>query len=352
MKESSKRTVINVISGKGGTGKTLLACVLADMLGTAMDTSVIVVDLDVFVRGLTSLLYFHREERLRIAKEDELVVADYFVQKLVHPDRAKNRIAVAKYRSFHVVPAVSRIDELLSFRDLSPDNRDEARAILGNLLANIPDEFGLVLLDSRAGYDELISATHEISTVSICVEEEDPISRVTADNLVAQLRTDSKTPVFRLINKARGITSEKQLGRSSGGVTDIGVIPFDMDVMNSFGSREFWDVISRSLYRSAVAQSWNLLVSKMQIGVKLTVPRASPVGNERFEAYFGLFSTKDRVFLFYGLMVAALGIAYGVLGREFIYDAIHDPLRLMAFLAGIAGLFFSVSVLVRSRKPR
>ncbi len=357
MSQQAEVTIINIISGKGGTGKTLFACVLADMLGNAPDTSVLMVDLDVFVRGLTSLLYFHREERLHIAAEDELVVAKLFTGKVTKPSPTLHRLAITKYRSFDVVPAVSRIDEVLSVHDLSPDNHLEARRILQTLLALIPAKYRFVVLDSRAGYDELIAATHELSDVSICVEEPDPISRVTADNLLAQLRSDSQTPLFRLTNKARGITSEKDLQRETTrplppplqvrDVTDLGLIPFDMDVLNSFGAKDFWDQIVHSLYRVAVTRVWNRLAAELQLGVELSSPRLSPVGSERLEARVGLLAWRERIYLVYGLLIALVGIVYGLGGREMLVLFQEDPLRLVSLVIGFLGLVFTLSIFLR-----
>lgn len=306
------RTVINVISGKGGTGKTLLTCVLADMLGNAPDCSVLVVDLDVFVRGLTSLLYFHREEKLYIARENQLTVSSFFVEKLTEKTLDQAVLAISKYRSFDVVPAVPRIDEILNFQDIAPNNRAEAKKILENLIDSIPNGYRFVILDSRAGYDELIAATHELSDLSICVEEPDPISRVTSDNLVAQLKKDIRTPLFRLTNKARGVISEEDLERENRSVTDLGVIPFDMDVLRSFGYLSFWDQITRSLYRSALAQAWNRLSQKMQLDVRLYVPRFSPVASERLETNLGWLSSVSRIGVLYGALISFMAFGYGL----------------------------------------
>lgn len=349
MIQQPERVVINVISGKGGTGKTLLACVLADMLGNHPNSSVVIVDLDIFVRGLTSLLYFHQEEKLRVADKRELVVANFFVSKLVFPDITEQKLAIRNYRSFGVVPAVGRIDEILDYPDISPNNLEEAVMILQNILGHIPDRYRFVILDSRAGYDELIAATHRLSTVSICVEEQDPISRVTADNLVAQLR-HSGTPLFRLVNKGRGISSERDLDREARSIADLGVIPFDMDVLNNFGSKNFWDEIARSLYRSAVARAWNRLSSKLEFGVELTPPRISPVGNEFLEAYIGMLSSRDRVFFLYGILIGVFGITYGLFGSELIHIFKEEPARFAMFVMGVIGILFALFSFLRPQK--
>ena len=46
---------------------------------------------------------------------------------------------------------------------------------LDHILKRIPDHYELVILDNRAGYDELIAATHTKSDITIVVEEEDNI---------------------------------------------------------------------------------------------------------------------------------------------------------------------------------
>lgn len=332
------QTIINVVSGKGGTGKTLLACVLADMLGNSPESKIIVIDLDFFVRGLTSLLYFHREEKLQIVPKDELTVSSFFLKKLKAQSNANNTLAIAKYRSFDVMPAVYRIDERLNFQDIGPDTRDEAASILKNIISQLPLDYRFIILDSRAGYDELIAATHQLSDVSICVEEQDPISRVTADNLVAQLARDAKTPVFRLINKARGFKSLESIDQEVKSITDLGIIPFDMDILDSFGSKDFWDQVSRSLYKWALVRAWNRLSNKLQLGVELYAPRISPIASERLEGRIGLLGLKDRIFFFYGLVLAGTGILYGLWGKELIYILRDDPTRMMSLIMGFTGL--------------
>ena len=94
----SSTTIINVVSGKGGTGKTLLVSVLADILGNSPNAKTLVIDLDVFVRGLTSLLYFHREEKLRISERGKLSVADLFVQKVEHESGNASKLAIRLQR--------------------------------------------------------------------------------------------------------------------------------------------------------------------------------------------------------------------------------------------------------------
>src|SRR5436305_13904802 len=53
--DDKKPTLISIVSGKGGTGKTLLTAVLGRALARE-GLRILLVDLDIFVRGLTILL--------------------------------------------------------------------------------------------------------------------------------------------------------------------------------------------------------------------------------------------------------------------------------------------------------
>src|SRR6266550_1196467 len=98
----SDPTIINVISGKGGTGKTLFSAILAEMLGNK-GVSILVVDMDIFVRGLTALLYFQRGESLLITERDDLAVADFFTHKQrILKDLYSGPLGIYRYRSFDV----------------------------------------------------------------------------------------------------------------------------------------------------------------------------------------------------------------------------------------------------------
>lgn len=341
-------TIINIVSGKGGTGKTLFSAILAEMLGNA-NAPTLVIDMDIFVRGLTALLFFHRGESFRLTRGDEWPVSAFFLQKeAVLQEFLSPVLGTHKYRSFDVSPSVHSIDEIINLNDISPDTRDEAEAILVKMLHSAPPRYKYIILDSRAGYDELISATHRISDFSICVQEEDEISNVTADNLVRQLEMETAKKVYRLINKARGINSSDDLERYPRATFNfIGAIPFDMDVMNSFGRQTFWEDISRSLYRAAVARTWNLLAKRLDFEDKLPEVRMSPLGSNRIESKFGIYSTRNRVLLLYGSFLSVLGLLLSVTGSDIFFYFKSDPFRLVSLIVGMGGLLIVLFVVLR-----
>lgn len=341
--------VINIVSGKGGTGKTLLTAVLAEMLGNQGST-VLVVDLDVFVRGLTSLLYFHKKEKINLVDENEISVADFFIDKGNLDLSGKSRIAVSKYRSFDVAPSVSRVDEILKFTDLMPDSKSEAISLLNELLSKVSKRYEFILLDSRAGYDELVAASHYVSDVSICIEEEDSISRITSDNLVNQLKEDSDNSIFRLINKAN---STGYLASKPSSVEYIGSVPFDMDVMKSFGTKFFWDDISKTIYKKEIAHSWNALSNKLGWNTTVDDFRPTPFGSDKVEKKLQFFQVKDRIILVYGLIIGFSGVLYPLVDYNQINQLLDNPENLMQFMAtltGVAGFALAAWVLFKNRK--
>ncbi|RFS78123.1 ParA family protein [Leclercia adecarboxylata] len=297
--------LINIVSGKGGTGKTLLTAVLAEMLGNE-DCSVLVIDLDVFVRGLTSLLYYHKKEKVQLCKEDELSISEFFMTKGDPDTSGKNKLSISRYRSFDVIPSVPRVDEILTFSDLMPDDKSEASMLISRLISMIPEKYDYVFLDSRAGYDELIYASHYHSDITICVEEEDNISKITSENLINQMKQDSDNPIFRLVNKTRGLSQEI----TNESVSHLGKIPFDMDVMRSFGGESFWDDISKTLYKYSLSRAWNTLCNKMELAPQINSSRISPLGNEQFEKKLQFYSSKDRVLIIYGVLIGFMGLLY------------------------------------------
>ncbi len=354
-----KRTVINVISGKGGTGKTLFTAVVAEMLGNE-GAAVLVADLDIFVRGLTALLYFHKNESLVVTEKHEIPVSSFFKYKgslpsNSHPNRknsaanAKRKVSISRYRSFDVLPSVAYVNQLLDFRDMMPCSIEEATRIVSSLLENIPNNYDFIFLDSRAGYDELIAASHEISDFSVCVEEDDDISMITTDNLIEQLRSDNKTKnLFRLKNKVR---SDKQsFGSSANGITFLGSIPFDTDVLNSFGTKNFWPDINKSIYYEAARSAWNTLSKKMNLGFLLPEVRISPLGSGKFEKRLSLLSINKRILFLYGSFISGFCLLYFIFRNELLYvNGFNADIGIL--LTSLSGLLLSIfAIFMNNRK--
>ncbi|AWI24626.1 AAA family ATPase [Flavobacterium pallidum] len=333
MSESGK--IINVVSGKGGTGKTLFCSILAELLGN-QGTQVLVVDLDVYVRGLTALLYFHKGEVLNILNAQEISVFDvlYNNQSLLFD---KSELGIRRHRSFDILPAVNRIDQALNLDNPMLDENKFFSESLDTLINLIPlKKYDYVILDCRAGYDVLVSKIHSISDFSICVQEDDYISDVTANTLIKQLEKDnSQKPIFRIINKARNIHSFDKMGNGS---TYIGRIPFDMDVMNSFGENSFWDDISKSLYKESLSEIWNRIAQKMELEPKLNFFRRSPLLNKSIEKKLGVFTLHERVMFIFGIIFTIAGFLYSDFAEAYYLISHGNPEKIISLTISLSGI--------------
>ena len=188
---NKKANIINVVSGKGGTGKTLFLAVLAQTLGAR--ARVLVIDLDIFVRGLSSL--YHQEEGCPkdLMEKDQVSVSSFFLKKYELPKLAEDienhtySLGIMQHGNYSIWPAVQQLTAPLSAYDLIPNNLTHAIDLLNALLKPVKDQYDYIFLDNRAGFDELIAAAHLVSTCSLCIDEDDSIANVTSDTLIEQL---------------------------------------------------------------------------------------------------------------------------------------------------------------------
>ena len=343
------KKIINIISGKGGTGKTLMTAVLADMLGNK-GAKVLVVDLDVFVRGLTTLLYFQNNESIRIIGDDEKSVSDYFTGRHDKFPISNKKIAIHRYRSFDVIPSVGAVNELLNFHDIMPNNVEEAVKVLNQILSSVTQEYDFIFLDSRAGYDELIEATHRLSDFSICIEEDDEISMITSENVIEQLKRNSKEKqILRVTNKGRSGHVPKE--KNSYGISFVGYIPFDADVMNSFGTKNFWDTIGHSIYKEFLIDIWNVITRKMELEYSLRSNRISPISNKRIEKNISMLSSSYRILFLYGVLLVILGLGIYIYSSG-LYEIFRiSAIEFISILSIIFGVILTTySVFMNNRK--
>jgi septum site-determining protein MinD len=362
---TDKPIIFNVISGKGGTGKTLLTAVLADTLGKT-GSNVLVIDLDIFVRGLTTMFYYQNDQRDMLINEGELSTSDMFLNR---KNIRKENISIRIYKdqSFKIVPAVKEISQTYKFHDIMPNTIGEALDIIGCILDNVQradTTLDYIFLDSRAGYDEVVAAAYLLSTYSICVDEDDSISMVTANNLLKQfdslnnnetkelLRARGRSVdldlrhVYRIRNKTRNYdNTNTDLGISMG-VDFLGFIPFDGDIMRNFGSKQFWNEITKTLYMEGVCNAWDTLARKRDLPV-LNYSYPSSTGSKRVEKILSALPTLSRMGYLYGFFLLFFG-AFLMFTQSELWAAIFkgDPYIIMGLIVAIWGIFLLITSVV------
>jgi septum site-determining protein MinD len=347
--EGPSMKIINVVSGKGGTGKTLLVAVLAELL-SRKGSKALLVDVDIFVRGLTCLLYYHQDRRTRLLNENEIPVSDVIMGK---SDVAPSSAGLARYRSFDVWPAVRSIDDELDFHDVMPNDFDEARRRVRATIEACGKEWDVVLLDCRSGFDELVAAIHSLSDITVNVQEDDLIAIITSDNLKSQLsKVSRKTPVYNLINKSR--VTDIYDGRDSG-TRDLGRIPFDADVRANYGRENFWNTITQSLIEPSLIEIWNNLCNNENMNeLKMSSVRSTTIPIHAVEIRMSRLVTKQRILAIYGFLIGIGGLLLGFGGRDFVRNIIDDPFRAGGILMGLFGIvmaFLSISDVVFRAPP-
>ena len=187
--------VISVVSGKGGCGKSLLTAVLGQTLAKE-GARVLLVDLDIFVRGLTVLL--HKFRRPSKKTFGEITTSEIFgVFESDSENRLPETISLEKLRvqrflECDVLPAVRDLGEPLDYDDKDLSNEGFGIARLEELLDSLKYEYDYIFLDNRAGMDSLVGASCKVSNIVLAVAEDDDVGRLTNINLVNFLRFRKK----------------------------------------------------------------------------------------------------------------------------------------------------------------
>ena len=331
----SSPKLINIVSGKGGTGKSLLSAVLARMVAQE-GAKVLLVDFDLFVRGLSHFYYLFSKEKRKITTKH--TVADFYGVSGESIPFNDVRFATERFYEVDILPAVSEIEAQLNYLEIEKNTVLKTKHLLLKLKEM---DYDYIFIDNRAGVDELILETSRVCDLTVSVSESDPISKTTNENLLRHLRASKSGKVYTIINKVKFLRSfddyEQSMELISSDFNIIGQIPFDVDLFEKFGSDRFWDTANSTRYAYALAETWNKLANREELLHKINMKRFprtdiwpggrnSPVFLNRFErmsvllavtfitAYFLFdfmwyreFEIKD-ILLLYGVLLLAMPV--------------------------------------------
>jgi hypothetical protein len=197
--------------------------------------------------------------------------------------------------------------------------------------------------------DSLIAASCRNATIVLAVAEDDEVGRQTNVNLARFLQTRKNVRVvYTVINKGRNIHSYSDIqarARHRSEFTILGVIPFDMDVLEDFGSDQFWTIVTETLYFRAVLDAWNAL-SKFVDGVReLSVSKYRFPPRIFMQPSHGRYTFMERILRIYSIAFVITGAAAWFYG-EFRQQSAVDLYQLIAvgsILVGVACLVLSTS---------
>ena len=135
--------------------------------------------------------------------------------------------------------------------------------MVAHLLKSVRDRYDYIFLDNRAGMDSLIAASCRAADIVLAVAEDDDVGRQTNFNLVRFLQTKKGVRiVYSIMNKARGLRNYPEVRerlKQKQEFNMLGIIPFDIEVMESFGSDRFWSTVTETLYFRSLLDVWNEL---------------------------------------------------------------------------------------------
>lgn len=307
---------ISIVSGKGGTGKTLLSAVLGRSLAKE-GHRILLVDFDIFVRGLSILLSGYYRIQDNVNKST--------VTELLYEKNENDDLAIGRFMECDFLPATHDIGEPINFKesffleekffDKNFGRFKEHCEFLG---------YDMVIFDCRAGVDNGIIQICKHSDIILSVAEDDDVCIQANANLINYLRFNEKARnIFTIINKGRRLTSLNEVKKSNLSRIDfncIGIIPFDMEVMQDFGKDRFWNTINETLYIRALVYSWNTLSQKTNLPElstrRLDLPSSLFLSNRQ-----GRFNLFERMMRVYAIIFSVIGIGSVVV--QFLNDKFH-----------------------------
>lgn len=333
--EMKETTTISVISGKGGTGKSLFTAVLGNCLSKE-HCRVLIVDMDIHVRGLTILLSKYVGVKKGMSVTDCLEKTDY-----------DNNFATDRFQECEILPSVTDIG-----KPLSKDIENEAiETFLKKLNNFIEGRYDVVLLDCRSGLDDSLVKIVKFSDFVISVSEDDDVCLQSNLNLVSYLRyRENVSNIYTVINKGRRINTKADIDRKINDIFDlncIGVIPFDEIIMEDYGKDRFWLTVYDTLYFYGVVKFWNNFREKTSIKYSISEDKYS-------------FGTKKMVqnnmfknFRLLGFTTVLIGISLPfALMLENMIEGAHISFSIMEVFANLVTIMGLLMLVLSSGKFR
>jgi len=190
---------VTLCSGKGGVGKTLLATCLARVIGREEDCNVLLVDLDVSVRGLTLLAFQNKYEldQVPISLTDYIfggpAAEEALFQELhkaiaVDGEEGTQNSLYRRLEKVFILPSSTESErpDWTQFVRIEFDPViEKLRQLQAFAMASL--DIGYIIFDTQAGLGSLSLAAATLSDVNLIMLEEDDISWRTALNMLLEI---------------------------------------------------------------------------------------------------------------------------------------------------------------------
>ena len=228
--ENNELIFLSLLSGKGGSGKTVLSLSFAKVL-SEVGFKVLFVDLDTATHGAT---YFFESE----LDKNNLCLLDILAGDISKKNPLKTK------DNFYFIPSTLSPEKV----DVEYNKMKEEEGF-EKLFApkNIGVEFEIVIFDCQAGYSNLAKKAAEISHQNLIVLEPDAVSssalRVLHLQIGKILNRSNSWQLFNKLTEEERPVYEKVLGGTL--FSSLPPIPFDWKVRASFSTCEIPSVTER-----------------------------------------------------------------------------------------------------------
>lgn len=248
-KATKKTTVITLISGKGGVGKTALTASVGKMLAL-MQYKVLMVDSDLITHGLTFLLGFDAKKAGLLEIYNSF---KDFTTYSVAKKKARAKEMIAEFVGRFGREEICKISENLDFvqstsipsKKYSQQVTSESEGItyvLANLLSKYIEscEYDYILIDTQAGSVFTTRNATSISDKVVTIMEPDPVATYATENVVGELKDVLPMDSFYVINKlsVEEVSAYQAIENFLKILRHLPPIPFDFEVRRAFMIRQ------------------------------------------------------------------------------------------------------------------
>jgi cellulose biosynthesis protein BcsQ len=230
---NDRKNTLSLLSGKGGSGKTVIALSMSKVLAEA-GYKVLLIDCDLSTHGAT---YFFESE-LESSNGRVLSTID-----LLSTNETQNPILKTKM-GFAFIPSTSNPSEIIEPINLVSE---QALQSFSRKIEKICDKYDALIFDCQAGYSPIAATAIELSQRNLIVLEPDAVSsaalRVLYLQLGKKLRSNNTWQIFNKLTEEERPIYEKIFGGTL--FTNLPPIPFDWQVRAAFATSEIPGVTSK-----------------------------------------------------------------------------------------------------------
>ncbi|SFK16717.1 flagellar biosynthesis protein FlhG [Sphingomonas sp. NFR04] len=325
--------ILAVVSGKGGSGKTMLAVSLAQGLAIA-DRTVMLVDADFATGGLSYYLTFREFGNSRVGISD--LLDHYESVPPLETWAAQKSFDDLEYDSLWM--SNIRLAPIGDQRRFSTADRSPLEAI-ADIIRQAADLADIVIVDCRGGIDIESLGVCQLSDEILIVVETDTTSIRTSQHLIevlAEYRIKSKVVGF-VLNKV--MDDPTPLAKTVGALLSIGylgAVPFDIEATRSYiqgripspsslFSRQIFSIIPK-IYKKIDRFKSGRVISPEEFGsVTLKSPEAGAGG----VFIFGISLYLSAIYIW----VTYSGVGYRILSWQYLDVAVMIISNILLVLA-------------------